>query len=300
MFCNFRSAAGSCSNNVSVSPRDSTTIELRDGLASALPQAPQADGFDSIMQLEGEVFRRHKSRETIRIELGDRAYFLKKHRGVGWKEILKNVLRGRQPTVSAVPELRAIERLHALNIPTMTIAGWGVRGRNPAAMESFIITDELSGMIHLDELIPRIKAMNQARAAGIRRVFADTLGRLSRTLHEGGVNHRDFYLCHFMIDPEDGVFANGTPPDLHVIDLHRAQLRQRTPRRWRSKDLIGLLFSSYDAGLSGRLVLRFLRAYWGSGWKTRVRRSRLYLRYLEHRARMLYRSHYGTVPPRPG
>jgi heptose I phosphotransferase len=78
-------------------------------------------------------------------------------------------------------------------------------------------------------------------------------------MHQGGVNHRDFYLCHFLLhlDPPP------TPEHfrLSLIDLHRAQLRARTPRRWRDKDLAALYFSVLDIGLTKRDLLRFLAAY---------------------------------------
>jgi heptose I phosphotransferase len=48
---------------------------------------------------------------------------------------------------------------------------------------------------------------------------------------------------------------------LHVIDLHRAQCRQATPRRWRDKDLAALYYSAQGIGLGKRDFLRFLRAY---------------------------------------
>jgi len=58
---------------------------------------------------------------------------------------------------------------------------------------------------------------------------------------------------------------------LSLIDLHRAQLRARTPRRWRDKDLAALYFSVLDIGLTKRDLLRFLAAYF-------VRPLRLLLR----------------------
>ncbi|MBN6239828.1 lipopolysaccharide core heptose(I) kinase RfaP, partial [Escherichia coli] len=50
---------------------------------------------------------------------------------------------------------------------------------------------------------------------------------------------------------------------ISVIDLHRAQLRTRVPRRWRDKDLIGLYFSSMNIGLTQRDIWRFMKVYFG-------------------------------------
>jgi heptose I phosphotransferase len=46
-----------------------------------------------------------------------------------------------------------------------------------------------------------------------------------------------------------------------VIDLHRAQIRRRTPRRWLIKDLAGLYFSALDIGLTRTDRWRFITAY---------------------------------------
>ncbi|MCV5744083.1 lipopolysaccharide core heptose(I) kinase RfaP, partial [Escherichia coli] len=50
---------------------------------------------------------------------------------------------------------------------------------------------------------------------------------------------------------------------ISVIDLHRAQIRAKVPRRWRDKDLIGLYFSSMNIGLTQRDIWRFMKVYFG-------------------------------------
>ena len=78
-------------------------------------------------------------------------------------------------------------------------------------------------------------------------------------MHRGGVNHRDCYICHFLL--QQPMPENIADIKLSVIDLHRAQIRQHVPRRWRDKDLIGLYFSSLEIGLTSRDIYRFLRVY---------------------------------------
>jgi hypothetical protein len=74
-------------------------------------------------------------------------------------------------------------------------------------------------------------------------------------MHGGGVNHRDFYICHFLLH----LPVDAGAPRLSLIDLHRAQVREQTPRRWRDKDLAALYFSALDIGLTRRDGLRFLQ-----------------------------------------
>ena len=50
---------------------------------------------------------------------------------------------------------------------------------------------------------------------------------------------------------------------LYLIDLHRVQMRARTPRRWIEKDVAALHFSSMNIGLTRRDRLRFMKSYRG-------------------------------------
>lgn len=215
------------------------------------------DAFAAVDALEGEVFRERDGRRTFRTEIDGRGYFVKIHHGIGWGEIFKNLASGRAPILGAANEWLAIHRLEALGIDTMRAVAFGQRGANPARRHSFLITEELAPTVSLEDFCRDWSQRTPAPAlkhALIRRV-ADMAGRM----HRAGVNHRDFYLCHFLLhlDP---------PPrpaslKLSLIDLHRAQIRGQVPRRWRDKDLAGLYFSALDIGLSKRDFLRFLRVY---------------------------------------
>ena len=92
-------------------------IELTPEFSAQLP--PGVDAFDYIMQLDGEMFRDIDNRRTLRFSLGGRRYFLKAHYGVGWKEIIKNLLQFRLPVLGARNEWRAIRRLQELGVDTM-------------------------------------------------------------------------------------------------------------------------------------------------------------------------------------
>ena len=92
---------------------------------------------------------------------------------------------------------------------------------------------------------------------------------MTAKMHGAGVNHRDCYLCHFLLDLP--LFENNQQIKLSVIDLHRAQTRKKVPIRWRDKDLIGLYFSSTNIGLNQRDIWRFLRNYFNKPIKTILR-----------------------------
>ena len=219
-------------------------------------QWEKKNAFAQAFALTGESFREVKSRRTIRFELDGKGYFAKLHRGIGWKEIFKDLFQFKKPITDAGNEYRAIRLLESLSVDTMTCAGYGVRGWNPAARESFIITEELTDVISLEDLAkltgPHAVPYLQ-RCALIRQ-----LGFMAGTMHRGGLNHRDCYICHFLLKKDT---VNHQVPTLYVIDLHRAQIREQVPYRYLVKDVAGLWFSAMDAGLSKRDLCRFMREY---------------------------------------
>ena len=86
-----------------------------------------------------------------------------------------------------------------------------------------------------------------------------------RDMHAAGINHRDCYICHFLLHlPFSG---KEEVLKISVIDLHRAQIRAKVPRRWRDKDLIGLYFSSMNIGLTQRDIWRFMKVYFSAPLK---------------------------------
>lgn len=255
--------------------------ELRAGVAGR-------DRFDEFMAITGQVFKEMPGRRTIRFARGGRSYFIKIHRGVGWKEIVKNLVQLRLPVVSAENERRAIERLHALGVPTMTIAGYGRRGWNPARLESFIVTEDLGDTQNLEDLTRDWR--ERPPLPGLKRALIAEVAATARRLHESGVNHRDFYLCHLRVDPRQLVAR----PRIFVMDLHRAQLRRATPRRWVVKDVGSLYFSALDIGLTQRDLLRFMKAYRGKPLREILRTERPFWSAVARRAERLRRSAPGT------
>ena len=241
------------------------------------------DAFVAVDALDGEVFRQRDGRRTFRCEIGGRGYFVKIHHGIGWGEIVKNLLVGRAPILGAGNEWQAIHRLTAIGIDTMRAVAFGQRGWNPARRHSFLITEELAPTISLEDFCrewahqPPPTALKHAL---IRRV-ADMAGRM----HRAGVNHRDFYLCHFLLHLEPQPTAQNLK--LSLIDLHRAQSRTQVPRRWRDKDLAGLYFSALGIGLTQRDFLRFLRVYFARPLRAILREEAPLLRHLAQEGRRL-------------
>jgi hypothetical protein len=122
----------------------------------------------------------------------------------------------------------------------------------------------------------------------LKQKLIKQVAEIARVMHENGINHRDFYICHFLLD-----LAFGTEADikLYLIDLHRAQIRRSVPTRWRVKDLAGLYFSSKEIGLTKRDVLRFIKKYRNKSLREGFNRESNFWLKVKKRGDKLYRKH---------
>ena len=207
---------------------------------------------------EGEMFRKVKGRSTWRVLIGGKPYFLKRHLGVGWREILKNWMVGKRPVLGAENECRACRHLAAIGLPAPRVVAFATEGGNPARRRSFVLCEELDGHDSLEAVAAQWVHEPPSPLAQRRLILA--VARFVRRLHEAGVAHRDLYICHLMLDRQH--WAQGEVR-LAVLDLHRARLQPKLSAYWRKRDLAALLFSTLDLGLPARSQLRFLRIYTG-------------------------------------
>ncbi len=218
--------------------------------------------FSVINHLDGGVFRNKEGRCTLKFELNKRSYFLKVYQGLGWKGIIKNIVRLRVPVISARNEWRAINFLERHRFDTVTIAGYGVDVCDLAVTHSFIITDELTNTMSLENLGEQWEQSPPSFHSKI--MLLRKLAYIAKDMHDKGMNHRDFYLCHFLLDKN---FANNNTIDgdtkLFLIDVHRAQIRKRTPTICIIKDLGSLYFSAANVSLTKRDLFRFMKIYSG-------------------------------------
>ena len=264
------------------------SLYLRDDLEAAvrtgLPGAPVGDDdvFTAMSRLEGEVYRRAAGRSTTRVVIAGKAYFAKHHEGVGWPEIAKNLLSGKQPVLGARNEFEASRRLRAAGVPVPDVAAFGERGLNPARRRSFAFCDALDGYCSLEDIGHGWLATPPD--INLKRALLAALGRLTAAIHARGVCHRDYYACHVMANAAK--LGRGEV-ELAVIDLHRAQVRRRLPTRARVRDLGALLYSTSAMPLGDRDLLRFVAAYAGTPAGVELRGRGDFWRAVRHRAERL-------------
>ena len=162
----------------------------------------------------------------------------------------------------------------------MEVALFCESGKNPARKRSAILTRSLDDRISLEDY--------KTASPVIKRRLIEMIATMAKRMHRAGVNHRDYYLCHFLLE------RASAEPQLNLIDLHRAQLRAKVPKRWVVKDLGALLFSALDKGLTRRDLLRFIRIY--SGGLTTLRSDKSLWRDVIGRAYKLYEQNHDSVP----
>lgn len=204
-----------------------------------------ADTFDALMQLQGKAFRDVKGRKTIQVQLAGKSYFLKQHFGVGWREIVKNLLSFKKPILGAMTEVHAIEKLGELGIATTPLVAYGQRGSNPANLQSFVLTQDLGDITSLEDLCSDWKL--SPPESKFKKALIIEIAKLAARLHAAGLCHRDFYLCHLVMKKSE--LAEGNI-NLILIDLHRMLTDQPVGGRAAMKDIAGLYFSAIDCGFN--------------------------------------------------
>ena len=236
--------------------------------------------FDEVEKISGDVFRKVKTRETVRFEFEGKSYFLKLHHGTSYSEVFKNLFSARLPVLGADREWRAIQELSRIGVDTMKGVAYGEQGLNPVKKTSFIITEDLSPCISLEDYCKDWGTTPPSYH--IKRILIQRVAEMVRKMHSIGINHRDCYICHFLLHlPFNG---NESELKISIIDLHRAQFRDSVPLRWRNKDLIGLYYSCLDIGLTTRDYCRFLKIYFQKPLKTIFIEEESFLKQIQSKA----------------
>jgi hypothetical protein len=252
------------------------------------------------MRIEGQIYKQFPTRRTLKFERGGREFFIKAHLGFGWREILRKLVSLRVPVVGAKAEWRAIQALEAIPVKTMRIAAYGEDGINPATKRSFIVTEALLGVESLEKWAPRfVQRPDTREKLRLKWVLIEQVATIARLLHTNGLNHRDFYLGHLLIDVSRTEMPAPEAAELYLIDLHRMQVRRRTPRRWAVKDVAGVFFSSMDLGLHSSDLFRFMRTYSGKRLRDTLRSDKAFWDRVSSRAIRVYRQQHGREPTLP-
>lgn len=256
------------------------------------------DVFTLVQQLDGDVIRDKEGRQTLKFSCAGKNYYRKLHSGIGWREIAKNFSQLKMPVLGARNEWRAINRVKELGLDTLNAVAYGRKGGNPARQLSFLVTEELTDTLSLAVYAARWP--EQPPSLREKRALIRKVADIARTIHGAGINHRDLYICHFLLDQSPPPARATNSPRLFLVDLHRAQIRDVVPTRWLIKDLASIYFSSLDIGLTQRDVLSFLQVYFDQPLRATLDSQETLLKKITRRAIKLYRRDFNRSPGLPG
>jgi len=215
---------------------------------------------------DGHCLRALRDRENWRLEIQDgaapRGVFLKKHHFRSFVSWLRAKLGARPAMSPAMLEAVNVGRMTAAGIRVMDVVAYGEAFHGDGRVESFLLTEELTGYDELHVFLrkrfaPRELDRNTRRDPHLERVIAD-MAEIVRRFHGAGYNHRDLYCCHF--------FAREAAPgrfEIKMIDLQRVQHRRLLRRRWIVKDLAQLAWSTPRDRIKCTQKLAFIRRYLG-------------------------------------
>ncbi|MBX6311778.1 MAG: lipopolysaccharide kinase [Isosphaeraceae bacterium] len=256
---------------------------------AALP--PDLDAI--VMDLRSEDrYHAKQGRSTCRLRFDSAtaplSVYLKRHDRLPWSARLGALLCPSGRHSPAKTEWAGLEKARALGIAVPEVVAIGERVGPWGALQSYLMVAELTGCRELNEVVPELSArLDPTRFASLKRELIAEMAQIAATLHRASVFHKDFYLCHFFLDPS---LQTPAGQRLTLIDLHRLREHRLTALRWRWKDLGELLFSTYGvAGIDDRDRLRFWKHYrkhlrlWAPRWQMRRIRAKA-ARYWAHNA----------------
>jgi hypothetical protein len=190
------------------------------------------------------------------------AVYLKRHFRLPWPARVAALVDPGGRHSPGAAEWAHLERARSLGVPVPEVVAAGERIGPWAGLQSYLMVAELTGCEELNVALPRLAAeLDQATFGALKRRVIAEMARISASLHQARVFHKDLYLCHFYLDCER---LRRDPLDarLIVIDLHRLGEHRLWPDRWRWKDLGQLLYSTEGvAGIDDRDILRFWKYY---------------------------------------
>ncbi|MDD5556508.1 MAG: lipopolysaccharide kinase InaA family protein [bacterium] len=142
-------------------------------------------------------------------------------------------------------------------LPTVVPVAFGERRRLGLLQESYLITVRLYDCLTLEEVLFSPDRSRRAGGRRRRRVIVLLAGILRR-MHDRGIHHLDLHPGNFLVGRDA---AGGD--EIHLLDLHRANVRASLPPRARIRSLSQFnMFARISLSRSERLL--FFDAYFGA------------------------------------
>ena len=215
------------------------------------------DDFQALKDFKGgSLLKKNKFRSVVRIEIGNRVFYLKRHFWP-WRERLRAI----NPMLrkeDARNEWNSMLLLNSLGFNTMTPVAFGEEKSFKLTYFSLTLTENLYDAEKLEVFFPRhFKPPLNHEKINNKRAYIKKLAVLTRDLHNNGLNHQDFYLGHILIRKKEDKFF--------IIDVQRMHKNTIISLHDKIKDLAQLAYSATGLGIFTKTdLLRFFRVYTGN------------------------------------
>lgn len=198
------------------------------------------------------VVKQGSGRTIHHVRLPELELYVKHFRATNLASRLHQTLRmGR-----AQKEFSLARLLRDCGVPTIRPIALGEKRRGGLLVESYFLTEAISGGLTLYEFIERFVRTGRAECPPRLRFFlAREIARLAARIHEAGIEHRDLHERNLILQPQpDGPFR------LYLLDLHELRVHGTLPWPLARRELArtGRYFTLRTSRTDR---LRFLRHY---------------------------------------
>lgn len=160
--------------------------------------------LDAVFALEGEVVALDSMTRTLRVEIGGRAYYVKRYAGLG-----KKPLRRWLATPRVQLEWENLQHFADWGIPTARLVAHGLERQGGRFLRGALITEEIPATADLSELAraddPRLKSRRWLDGVSHR------LAEIARAMHGRRFVHGDFKWRNLLVDDAGRVFLIDCP-----------------------------------------------------------------------------------------
>jgi hypothetical protein len=204
------------------------------------------NSFESVYNYsKGDAIKRIRAKTVLRLEFNDkgakRIFYLKRHgkEFIGFTGLLQRFFT-RSGRSQGRLEFENICDFRKNNFPTVVPVAAGEKFCRILWVKSFLITEDFSPYISLEELLEhQPQFFTSPEGVQRKRILLDELSRLARNMHQRGLNHLDFNATHILVHYENG----SLPPKLALFDFQRVSKRKFVRFRWKIKSLARLNYS---------------------------------------------------------
>ena len=195
-------------------------------------------GFDGLFNINGNIIRSSKNRETVEFIFKDKKYFIKRFSKGSLLQNFLNKLGIVKDISNANNEYSAYKILHDIGVETPKLVCYG-NEKKSWNNRSFVIAEEIKNFEQLDFFLSKKKYQKVKKnfEDQIYKKIVDIVGKL----HKNGIIHHDLYLCHFLLDLKS--LDDKKSPKIYLIDFHRLQKKNSIRTSRLIKELGDLLFS---------------------------------------------------------